>query len=78
MEVIANNVANALSTRTASGGPFRRQDVLFEAVMQEQMGGSGVRRRSAAGCASRASKMISRKCRASTIRAIPTPTTTAS
>jgi flagellar basal-body rod protein FlgC len=40
LEVIANNVANALSTRTASGGPFRRQDVLFEAVMQEQMNGA--------------------------------------
>jgi flagellar basal-body rod protein FlgC len=37
MEVIANNVANALSTRTPSGGPYRRQDVLFEAVMQDQM-----------------------------------------
>jgi flagellar basal-body rod protein FlgC len=40
MEIIANNVANALSTRTASGGPFRRQDVLFEAVMRDQMNGA--------------------------------------
>ena len=39
MEVIANNVANALSTRTAAGGPYRRQDVLFESVMQDQMEG---------------------------------------
>src|SRR5437764_13189930 len=37
MEVIANNVANALSTRTAAGGPYRRQDILFEAVMQDQL-----------------------------------------
>jgi flagellar basal-body rod protein FlgC len=37
MEVIANNVANALTTRTPSGGPYRRQDVLFEAVMKDQM-----------------------------------------
>jgi flagellar basal-body rod protein FlgC len=37
MEVIANNVANALSTRTPSGGPYRRQDVLFEAIMKDQM-----------------------------------------
>jgi flagellar basal-body rod protein FlgC len=44
MEVIASNVANALSTRTSSGGPYRRQDVLFEAVMQDQLnmqGGKG-------------------------------------
>ena len=40
LEIIANNVANALSTRTASGGPFRRQDVLFEAVMRDQMNGA--------------------------------------
>src|ERR1700693_5951819 len=40
MEVIANNVANALSTRTASGGPYRRQDVLFETVMRDQLLGS--------------------------------------
>jgi flagellar basal-body rod protein FlgC len=29
MEVIANNLANANSTRSANGGPFRRQDVVF-------------------------------------------------
>jgi flagellar basal-body rod protein FlgC len=37
MEVIANNVANALTTRTAAGGPFRRQEVVFESMMQDQM-----------------------------------------
>src|SRR5438477_11282116 len=37
MEVIANNVANALSTRTADGGPYRRQDILFETVMKDQL-----------------------------------------
>ena len=37
MEVIANNVANAMSTSTPSGGPYRRQDVLFEAIMNEQV-----------------------------------------
>jgi flagellar basal-body rod protein FlgC len=36
MEVIANNIANATSTRSANGGPYRRQEVLFEAVMNEQ------------------------------------------
>jgi flagellar basal-body rod protein FlgC len=33
MEVIANNIANAQTTRTAGGGPFRRQDVVFEAIV---------------------------------------------
>ena len=39
MEVIANNVANALSTRTPAGGPYRRQDVLFETIMRDQITG---------------------------------------
>ena len=38
MEVIANNIANAMATRTSTGGPFRRQDVVFEAVMSEFSG----------------------------------------
>lgn len=29
MEVIANNIANANSTQSANGGPFRRQEVVF-------------------------------------------------
>jgi flagellar basal-body rod protein FlgC len=45
MEVVANNIANAFSTRSASGGPFRRQDVLFGAVLDRQLrsgrGGQG-------------------------------------
>ena len=37
MEVIANNIANAMSTRSAGGGgPFRRQEILFESIMNEQ------------------------------------------
>lgn len=32
MNVIANNIANAQSTRTEDGGPYRRRAVLFEAV----------------------------------------------
>jgi flagellar basal-body rod protein FlgC len=38
MEVMANNIANANSTRSANGGPFRRQDVVFAEVL------GGVRR----------------------------------
>lgn len=33
LEVVANNIANAYSTRSPSGGPYRRQDVLFSAVL---------------------------------------------
>lgn len=35
MEVVANNIANAHSTRTSTGQPFRRQEVLFSSVMDE-------------------------------------------
>jgi flagellar basal-body rod protein FlgC len=34
MEVLANNIANANSTRTPEGGPFRRKEVVFEAVLR--------------------------------------------
>ena len=36
MEVIANNIANALATRSATGGPYRRQEILFQAIMDQQ------------------------------------------
>lgn len=39
MEVTANNIANAYSTRTPDGGPFRRQDVVFAAALGEQLAG---------------------------------------
>lgn len=42
MEVIANNVANANTTRGADGGPFRRQDVVFAEVLGAA-GPAGVR-----------------------------------
>jgi flagellar basal-body rod protein FlgC len=35
MEVLANNIANAYSTRGPGGGPFRRQDVQFAAVLDQ-------------------------------------------
>ncbi|KEA45741.1 flagellar basal body rod protein FlgC [Campylobacter mucosalis] len=31
MNVISSNIANANTTRTAEGGPYRRQDVVFKA-----------------------------------------------
>src|SRR5205807_895726 len=41
-EVTANNIANAASTRTPQGGPFRRQDVVFAAVLDEAQRPGGV------------------------------------
>jgi flagellar basal-body rod protein FlgC len=40
MEVIANNIANANSTRTPNGGAFRRQDVVFSSVLNQRMRGA--------------------------------------
>ncbi len=38
MDAIANNIANATTTRTQKGGPYRRQEVIFRA----DKGGAGV------------------------------------
>lgn len=38
MEVIANNIANAHSTRLPGGGVFRRHDVVFSAALRENLG----------------------------------------
>src|SRR5262245_6210220 len=37
MEVAANNIANANSTRTVDGGAYRRQHVVFEAAMAQAL-----------------------------------------
>ena len=34
LDVIANNIANAQTTRTAEGGAYKRQDVIFTAQQQ--------------------------------------------
>ncbi|KAA3648407.1 MAG: flagellar basal body rod protein FlgC [Chloroflexi bacterium] len=36
LDVIANNVANAETTRTEEGGPYRRKDVVFTPQGQDQ------------------------------------------
>lgn len=42
MEVVASNIANAHSTRSPTGGPYRRQEVLFEAALSNRLrAGSG-------------------------------------
>ena len=38
MDVIAENLANARTTRTADGGPYRRKVVLFEPILQDVEG----------------------------------------
>lgn len=45
MNTIASNMANAHSTRTAEGGPYRRQDVVFttETLGDSQTGLQGVK-----------------------------------
>lgn len=37
LEVVANNIANAFSTRSADGGPFRRREVVFAAVLNQHL-----------------------------------------
>lgn len=44
LEVVANNIANAFSTRSPNGGPYRRQDVVFSAVLKNSVRGSAGRR----------------------------------
>lgn len=41
MNVLASNLANARTTRTAAGGPYRRLDPVFEAVPLRPSGGVG-------------------------------------
>lgn len=39
MDVISRNLANAETTRTADGTPYRRQRAIFEQVLGEKVGG---------------------------------------
>ena len=48
MEVAANNIANANATRTANGGPYRRQQVVFASQMGNAMSGMSSQGESAA------------------------------
>lgn len=43
MEVVANNIANAFSTRAINGEPFRRQEVVFATVLDEKLSKGGER-----------------------------------
>lgn len=41
METVANNIANANSTRSAEGGPYRRKQLVFSAMVDGQRGIGG-------------------------------------
>lgn len=41
MEVIGQNIANANTTRGVDGKPFRRQQVVFESVLRQELGAAG-------------------------------------
>jgi flagellar basal-body rod protein FlgC len=43
MEVVANNIANAFSTRTPQGGAYRRREPVFTAVLDERLRHGAVR-----------------------------------
>ena len=40
MQIIAQNVANIETTKTADGGPYRRKVVAFKEAMQNQLNGT--------------------------------------
>ncbi len=40
MEVIGNNIANASTTRSPEGGPYRRREVIFSAALDDALDGS--------------------------------------
>ncbi|HEY4300136.1 MAG TPA: flagellar basal body rod protein FlgC [Candidatus Didemnitutus sp.] len=42
LDIVAQNIANAQTTRTASGGPYQRQVVSFETEMVKQAGGQSL------------------------------------
>ena len=44
VDVIAENIANASTTRTPGGGPYRRKQVVFESVVRDAFSQRGVPR----------------------------------
>ena len=41
IDIIAENIANARTTRTADGTPYRRKMVIFEPLLRKALGGAG-------------------------------------
>lgn len=42
LDIVAQNIANAQTTRTAEGGPYKRQIVSFETELVKRTGGSSL------------------------------------
>jgi flagellar basal-body rod protein FlgC len=42
LDIVAQNIANAQTTRTAAGGPYQRQVVSFETELVRQAGGAAL------------------------------------
>ena len=43
MDTVANNIANADTTRTPEGGPYKRQQVSFRSAYEDALGNQGVK-----------------------------------
>jgi len=42
LDIVAENIANAETTRTERGGPYRRKEVVFEELASTELGKQGV------------------------------------
>ena len=42
LDVVANNIANASTTRSADGGPYQKRAVVFREKLVREMAGNGV------------------------------------
>jgi len=82
-EVVAGNMANAESTHTAAGGPYQRQEVVFQSEapssfrMQLASAGGALSSGMAGGVAVRSIVSDRRRRPCAMNRRIPTPTPTA-
>jgi flagellar basal-body rod protein FlgC len=52
LDIVAQNIANAQTTRTSAGGPYQRQIVSFETELVQQGGGPALQGVKVAGIAS--------------------------
>ena len=52
LDIVAQNIANAQTTRTAEGGPYKRQVVSFETELLKQAGGRSLQTVHIAGVSS--------------------------